>query len=601
MVLASCQEQPLEVQRQNGIAGIDFAPLEQGGITAFYADDNGSPSGNGTIGSPWDLSTALAKPNTVIGAGDTLYLLGGTYYAHLATGGRFTSSLQGSSWSNSGYVVIRNNPGDLAILEGSGLNGNDNNEVLRLTGSYVEVLGLVVRDSYGTNRTDPRPHLIVNSASHTRYRNLVVHDGGDAFYNFPTRTDVTIEGCVFYNNGFVGDALPDHAIYVRSNASAADPIRIRHNIIFNQFGYGVHAYADASGDGGNVNYVYVDTNIVFNGGALGSTGKANIIVGAGSGSTATGNRIIGNYTYKSVSGTNLLVGYSTYQQGSIEVSGNYAALGDLVLDSRRWTSASYTGNTFIGTSQMVNVFDNSGITWSGNTHSRNTSAYAWTYGSPLQFAPWKEAVGAVNDQSAPEPPSNNVVEVRGVVSGRANVVLYNWSNSGTFTFTPPATHFSPGDALEVRHVFDMFGTPVATGTCCNAIEVTVNNTTPPNPYGMTPGSAPSPGTQFAAYVVTRTASAPFTVTILQQPESEEACWNTQYTWQSSTGPGWPQGTYSFTWYRRNVGAGSWGSPVSTAWKYTWTIPDGQGNFELKLVVTAAGQTDEATRTILTPC
>src|SRR5690242_1169364 len=44
----------------------------------FYAAPNGSSAGTGSIGSPWDLQTALNGPANVQ-PGDTIWLRGGTY------------------------------------------------------------------------------------------------------------------------------------------------------------------------------------------------------------------------------------------------------------------------------------------------------------------------------------------------------------------------------------------------------------------------------------------------------------------------------------------------------------------------------------------
>ena len=46
--------------------------------TEFYAAPNGSPSGTGSIGSPWTLQTALNQP-AALNPGDTVWLRGGTY------------------------------------------------------------------------------------------------------------------------------------------------------------------------------------------------------------------------------------------------------------------------------------------------------------------------------------------------------------------------------------------------------------------------------------------------------------------------------------------------------------------------------------------
>lgn len=58
----------------------------------FYVSQAGSPTGNGTQQSPWDLQTALNQPPTVVPPGSTVCLEGTTPYQ-----GRFTSTLEGSA------------------------------------------------------------------------------------------------------------------------------------------------------------------------------------------------------------------------------------------------------------------------------------------------------------------------------------------------------------------------------------------------------------------------------------------------------------------------------------------------------------------------
>ncbi len=70
---------------------------------------NGSPSGNGSINSPWDLQTALNQPSTVH-PGDTIWLRGGTYVGH------FTSNLNGTS---SSPIIVRQYAGERATIDGN--------------------------------------------------------------------------------------------------------------------------------------------------------------------------------------------------------------------------------------------------------------------------------------------------------------------------------------------------------------------------------------------------------------------------------------------------------------------------------------------------
>ena len=75
----------------------------------FHVTPSGSPAGNGTSSSPWDLSTALAHP-AAVRPGDTIWLRSGTYR------GAFTSSLRGTT---AAPIVVRSYPGERVTLDGA--------------------------------------------------------------------------------------------------------------------------------------------------------------------------------------------------------------------------------------------------------------------------------------------------------------------------------------------------------------------------------------------------------------------------------------------------------------------------------------------------
>src|SRR3954462_10525658 len=100
----------------------------------FYAAANGSASGNGSIGNPWKLQTALNQPSAV-DPGDTIWLRGGTYT------GRFISQLNGSS---AAPIVVRNYPGERATIDG---NYGGNLPTLEIHGVYAWYWGFEITNS----------------------------------------------------------------------------------------------------------------------------------------------------------------------------------------------------------------------------------------------------------------------------------------------------------------------------------------------------------------------------------------------------------------------------------------------------------------------
>src|SRR5690349_20013988 len=97
----------------------------------YYVAPNGSSGGDGSISNPWDLGSALSRTG-VIQAGDTLWVRGGTYH------GTFTSHLQGTP---SSPVVVRQMPGERAIIDGGNSNGS---ALFTVSGTYTWFWGFEV-------------------------------------------------------------------------------------------------------------------------------------------------------------------------------------------------------------------------------------------------------------------------------------------------------------------------------------------------------------------------------------------------------------------------------------------------------------------------
>src|SRR2546421_7141455 len=143
-------------------------------------------------------------------------------------------------------------------------------------GDYTTVWGLEFTDSDPNRRTASRPNLLVNDASHTRFVNLTVHDGGIGFFTYSNRADVEVSGCIVYNNGWsVAGVGNGHGLYVKSDVG---PLVLRDNVLFDQLGFGIHAYTDATD--GLLHNITIEGNAGFNNGLLsGSASGANILVG----------------------------------------------------------------------------------------------------------------------------------------------------------------------------------------------------------------------------------------------------------------------------------------------------------------------------------
>ena len=88
------------------------------------------------------------------------------------------------------------------------------------------------------------------------------------------------------------------------------------------------------------------------------------------------------------------------------------------------------------------------------------------------------------------------------MSGRANVVVYNWARVGSVSVNP-SSFMWPGTRYEVRSVHDFYGAPVASGTYSGgSITIPIRAEQPKTPIGGSV-TAPSTGTEFNAYVIVR--------------------------------------------------------------------------------------------------
>jgi hypothetical protein len=465
----------------------------------YFAAPGGSSSADGSRLNPWDLATALADTRKVIQPGDTLWLLGGTYR------GTFTSKLSGVSGKP---IVVRQLPGERAILDGAGAPGS----TLEVRGDHAIFWGFEVtnsdpaRVSASTGNHD-RPNAVVNNASNTKYIHLTIHDGGVAFYSYPSTQHVEVYGIIAYNNGWPGpDRGHGHALYVKSNFG---PVVLRDNVLFNQFGYGVHLYSNA-GSGQLIN-IRLEGNVAFNNGtsAVGSA-SANLLIG---GAAYADNVVLqDNYTYfaPGIAGTNVKLGYGTYQNGAISASRNYFVGGGTVLEVGHWGTVALRENTFAGAATMYALQNpqTGGVLLEGNAVYRDPASAAWQLGGAFHtWASWQIASGlGGSDSVRAGTPASALVRMRGssYEPGRATILVYNWNGSGSVPveLTGIVPH---GASFVVHNVQDLFGAPVASGTFGGgAITLPLAGVPPPAPTGMATSPSPGTGTEFHVFVVSVT-------------------------------------------------------------------------------------------------
>jgi hypothetical protein len=465
---------------RSGTAAITVtAPSDGGGgesHAGYYVAPTGSSGGDGSVGRPWDLASALGRS---LRGGDTLWLRGGTYR------GAFTSTLSGTSTAP---VVVRQYPGERATIDGQ----------LVVRGSYSTFWGFELMSSVTA------PGNVAGLGVFgpgTRIINLVIHDhGGNGIGTWAEGPNTEIYGNLVYNNGRQR-VVPNfaHGIYGQNSSGTK---WVRENIVFNQFGYGLHFYAE----GGALQGIHLEGNVVFqNGTPATSRGEPNLELGGAN--PASGARVVGNLIYKSSGeGTNAWVGYNEGTQNQdLVLRDNYIVGGSPALRLRKWSQVSASGNTFVGTAELVNVLGSrSGFSWSSNRHYRTPTARAWTAdNAAYTFADWVNRAGIGSSDAASTSPSGVyvVVQPNRYEPGRGHVTVYNWSGQGSVA-ADLSQVLTPGQRFEVRNAQDYFGTPAVSGTYSGgSVSLPMTAVAPPRPVGGSIATLASTGTKFHSFVV----------------------------------------------------------------------------------------------------
>jgi hypothetical protein len=399
---------------------------------------NGTSGGDGSAAQPWSFAYALSGAGGRIQSGDTVWVRGGTYYAP------FRSTLTGTA---SAPIVVRAYPGERPIIDG--VNATGDNFVV--AGSWSIIWGLEFTNTMLSRYTDLinhdyRHNNVINNGPHNKYVNLVIHDGGVAFFNYSVQSDVEIYGSIVYNNGWQApDRGHGHGMYLKSDVG---PVVARDNVLFNQYGYGIHVYTNAGS--GLLNNIHAEGNVSFDNGSLSPTGTSANIGNLGE-PLANNLGIQDNMTYfaASLSGSNLVLGSGD----GLMATGNYVVGGGGISEGT-WTNATVTGNTVLSASATgpVRVFVR-----------------------PNEYEP-----------------------------GRANIIVYNPSGQGSVTVDLSGV-VPAGVRYEVRNVQDLFGAPVASGTGGGAISLPMLGIQAPTPVGMSSSAAPTTGPFFNVFIVTRAA------------------------------------------------------------------------------------------------
>jgi hypothetical protein len=152
------------------LAAVCIASAAGAASGTFYVSPTGSDANPGTFAAPW---RTIQKAASTVGAGSTVNIRAGVY--------REKVDVQVSGSAAGGYITFRSNPGETAILDGTG-QGSFSADGFPVglfqikDHNYIVVSGLEIRNFIGRNSsTFPAGLYVGDTADHIRIVNNRIH------------------------------------------------------------------------------------------------------------------------------------------------------------------------------------------------------------------------------------------------------------------------------------------------------------------------------------------------------------------------------------------------------------------------------------------
>ncbi len=491
----------------------------------FYVSPTGSPSGSGSVSSPWDLQTALAQP-AAVHPGDTLWLRGGTYV------GTFTNRLTGTSVAP---ITVRPYPGERATLDGNAvttlavaMNTSTTSctlaapvftpdptdvgvGVVHIDSEQIHLFLKTGASSYtvdrGWNGTTPASHsagavVTTNTVTLAIYGAYTWFMGLEIMNSSGVRTNSVTGSLPPDRLGFAVDTYGPGTRIINCVVhdagqgiglwTPATNSEVYGNLIYYNgwdapdrgHGHGVYTQNQAPStkriadnilfeqfalgvqaytEGGNIDDITLEGNAAFNNGGVSTGGFSNNLLYGGL-QLANFPSMINNVAfYPQTAGRNNL-GYSS---GCVNATttGNYFAAQTALKLVSCGTGLAMTGNTFYG---ALSGFTSS--QYPSNTYLSSRPSTAAVFVRPNQYE-----------------------------TGRETISVFNWGNQSTVTVD--VTGVVPVNAgYEVRNAQNFFGSPVLSGTSPpTTLALPMNGLTPASVIGYP--TPPAAGPDFNVFVL----------------------------------------------------------------------------------------------------
>lgn len=423
------------------------AEVAQPPVKEVFVSPAGTPTGKGTKESPVDLKTAFSDAQ-LVPPGTTVWIAGGRYEL-----GMFQPAA-GVRGTKDAPVIYRAVPGERATVVGG----------FELRHDHVWLWGLEI---VGPNECGVN----LKGGSGVKLINLIIHDAGPAekpqerkpsgqgIGGWDVGDDHEYYGNIIYHNGW--NTL-DHGIYTQNTARHTTK-RIVDNIIFENAGFGIHAYGQAPTLCG----FHVEGNICFATSRMPRNpqeSQVNILLG---GSKPISKVVLkSNCTWHPDPGSKrgVDIGYKAQGCQEILVEDNYLMGGANALELNGVLDATVRNNTFWAPAGMVKLApapgaDRKNFVFEGNTYIQN---------GRFDLAKWRAETGsAKTDRVVPgrkgQPTGVHVVtRVNRYEPERIHIAVYNWDKRPSVRIDIKGL-LKRGDGYRVVNVLDYFGKPVAQG------------------------------------------------------------------------------------------------------------------------------------------
>jgi hypothetical protein len=465
----------------------------------FFVAPDGKPTNVGTREAPWDWPTALSHP-AAVKPGDVVWLRTGTYSGHV------TCKLTGSPEKP---IVVRQVRGERATVDCRSADGKPT--IFAVDGADVRFQDFEITCSEprrstpqsGSWPTDLYRGGMQCKGDRVSLVNLVIHDCATGVGMWSAGESGECYGCLIYNNGWTGpDRGHGHGIYTQNERGTK---RIVDNLIFNQFGYGIHAYGSSKA---TLEGYHIEGNVLFDNGILVGDGSRSSNVLVGGNNRAARIALVNNFVYHAgLEQTSLQIGYGP-KSVDLELRNNYIAGFMRIMD---WERAVAEGNTFVGKTSLIELHssDLKGFRWNKNRYLSREERFApFAVMLPQEkvigaWTPWCDRTAFDADSKYEKgPPRGTEVFVRPnkYEPGRANIVVFNWDKASTVD-VELKNGMKPGTAFRIVRATDFYGEPVVRGKYEGTpIKLPMRANPSPAPIGMAKPLAPTEP-EFGAFVV----------------------------------------------------------------------------------------------------